>query len=521
AAATPDATAAPDADATAAPDSDATAAPDSDATAAPDADATAAPDSVAAPDADAVAVTDADAVAATDADAVAATDADAFAATDASTVAAPDADAVAATDADATPDTDARADTDTDAALTKTDDARATRTDERTNPEGPRPSEETVTGELTIAVASTPSGPTPTGQARSDADTPAAATSEPAWKSTGRGDARVHETATAGRVTAQRDSPAESRSSRSDRSSRAPDKPPPPSEPSPPRNWRRTLVAAAAAAMAVTALVVGVAGWLNSDTYYLSCGDDRITADKGRFLPPWGRSALQGDEWATIALPADARCPAARETEYIDQLRDWYRDILLEQVEGWLVDIRPRGEGHDRVATIEAQLDQALLLNNRWTGITDSAAGRVDRGELIGQLRGDIEYWRARDHIAAAAAQLDQAAASLAGALERGPKHADDARAWQRFIKYLSGRLARAQNEAPPTDLAGPAADATQTGRLPPARPGSQRSDTAGDSSAHSGSDKTNTPRPRLPATAEEPPTAPSNPANPGQGPLI
>lgn len=195
-----------------------------------------------------------------------------------------------------------------------------------------------------------------------------------------------------------------------------------------PRVSRRTLMLIIAfAVMCVGVGVLILLGTLNSKYYYFDCGVSEITAKRGRSFPPWGSSKLSGPEWVPIALPDNAECDSAKMTDRAE-LESMYFDALREQAETVLESKHP-----ENVDLAEQQLRQALKLTR--------PSERKDVRNEIERLLGDVEYWRARKQLEAAAGQLKVAAEKFTGSNERKPRHISDAAAWAEFSEYIANEL--------------------------------------------------------------------------------
>jgi hypothetical protein len=224
---------------------------------------------------------------------------------------------------------------------------------------------------------------------------------------------------------------------------------------------RAAIILIALAVVAATVAAAWIAGSQNRQNYYLRCGADEIRAERGDSFPPWGEEPMRGPAWAPIEfiLPTP-QCDDQAFTDR-DALEAAYRRALLAQAERWLSGLRPQ-DGREHLDTVQAQLEQALLLSRS----SDDAS--VAARDQIGHLLGDIEYWRAHDQLVSARKELDAAAARFEAAVDRNPVHARDASAWLEFVRHLAQQLG-----------AGPSAfGADQPGRA--AQPGTATPDREG-----------------------------------------
>ena len=73
-----------------------------------------------------------------------------------------------------------------------------------------------------------------------------------------------------------------------------------------------------------------VLGRLNAQRLVMVCSPDHVSAERGRSFPPWGTTALDGPEWAPIAIPPQAECQD-RETKDRNDLVGWYLTALVHQ----------------------------------------------------------------------------------------------------------------------------------------------------------------------------------------------
>jgi hypothetical protein len=167
-------------------------------------------------------------------------------------------------------------------------------------------------------------------------------------------------------------------------------------------------------------------GRANGSRLVMVCTADKISAEEGRGFPPWGTRALDGPEWAPIAIPPQAECQT-RETESPDELERWYLDALIAQARAKLSarDVAT-GAGVDDA---EKLLRQALLLAR--------PPERHDRRDDIDRLLGNVVYWRANAKIKAASDALAEAAKLYDEATAKKPIDLRDSAAWGDYAREL------------------------------------------------------------------------------------
>ncbi|HEX7703398.1 MAG TPA: hypothetical protein VF403_21810, partial [Kofleriaceae bacterium] len=139
----------------------------------------------------------------------------------------------------------------------------------------------------------------------------------------------------------------------------------------PKRNKRTMVIASLSIIGGLSIATLVFLGRANSQRYEISCSASHAVAMQGRSFPPWGTHALNGPEWAPIALPANAECQP-RSTEDVAELDKWYLELLVDRATVTLtardlLDIAatPATGGQPAVSPLDAvsaQLDQALLL---------------------------------------------------------------------------------------------------------------------------------------------------------------
>ena len=223
-------------------------------------------------------------------------------------------------------------------------------------------------------------------------------------------------------------------------------------------------------------------GRANSQRYEISCSASHAVAMQGRSFPPWGTHALNGPEWAPIALPANAECQP-KQTEDVGELGKWYLELLVDRATVTLTakDIldapAPAAAGQPAVSpldSVSAQLDQALLLARD--------PDKRDQRKEITRLQGDVQYWRAAARLRDASAVLIEAAKQFDAANAQHPRHATDSAAWSTFLHHLADELRAGPNGAPivigPTGLvAAPPGVPVPVGTALPVEEGSGRTE--------------------------------------------
>lgn len=202
---------------------------------------------------------------------------------------------------------------------------------------------------------------------------------------------------------------------------------------------RAWLILALALMLIGFIIAMVVLGRINGDTYFLRCGERHMVAEKGRGFPPWGQSALSGEAWKPIAIPLGMECQN-REVAELEELREVYRQAMLDLADAWLTRERPRGEGGERIGEIQAQLEQALLLSR--------SASQETRNRIQRYLA-DVEYWRSRDQIEAARRELVAASKRLQSAWRHDARYSNtDAARWQALIDSITTMLERGPDAA-------------------------------------------------------------------------
>jgi hypothetical protein len=224
--------------------------------------------------------------------------------------------------------------------------------------------------------------------------------------------------------------------------------------------WKRRawgLVASLAFVGAVIGAVL-IAGRINAGRYTLRCTADKIVAERGRRLPPWGTVPVTGPGWKPINIPPEAECVDRRTTRR-SELEDWYLAAALDRVTAHLTPRDASGVVAADVDAADALLAQALLLTR--------APERRDQRADLERLLGDVAYWRAVAKVRAAADNLDAAARAFSDAAAQRPRHAADAAAWAERAR----RTARALRAGADEPLRAPTAEAVPPGTPTPVGP--------------------------------------------------
>ncbi|MEO8845026.1 MAG: hypothetical protein ABI591_21190 [Kofleriaceae bacterium] len=226
------------------------------------------------------------------------------------------------------------------------------------------------------------------------------------------------------------------------------------------RSKRTMLIATASIVGGLVIATLVFLGHANSQRYELDCSAAHAVAMQGRSFPPWGVHALNGPEWAPIALPANAECQP-KQTEDVAELGKWYLELLIDRATVTLtakdiLDAAPAAAGQPAVSpldTVSAQLDQALLLARD--------PDKRDQRKEITRLQGDVLYWHAAARLRDASAVLLDASKQFDAANAQHPRHATDAAAWSTFLHHLADELRAGPNGAP--IVVGPAGPSTAT----------------------------------------------------------
>ncbi|MCB9572952.1 MAG: hypothetical protein H6709_12775 [Kofleriaceae bacterium] len=193
---------------------------------------------------------------------------------------------------------------------------------------------------------------------------------------------------------------------------------------------RGKLVLVVAGALIAGLLIASMVllGRSNAGRYFLRCGADHISAERGRSFPPWGSRPLGGPQWKAIKIPPDAECQS-RETADLAELEGWYLDALVAQAQAKLT-----AKEVTAVDQAQQELEQALLLARD--------PERRDQRKEVDRLLGDVEYWRGRARVRAAIDTLEEAGARYDAAADKRPRHASDAAAWAGWVRHVARELA-------------------------------------------------------------------------------
>jgi len=173
-------------------------------------------------------------------------------------------------------------------------------------------------------------------------------------------------------------------------------------------------------------------GSINKDRYVIACEREQVIAKQGRGFPPWGERSIDDEGmWKPIKIPPEAEC-RPRETEDIEELSQWYLDILVDRASTILTAAAASKEV-PKVDDAAALLDQALLHAR--------APSRREQRREIERLQGDVGYWRASAKLRDAAAALGDAAKQFDTAATQRPRHVSDASAWATYVRKLADEL--------------------------------------------------------------------------------
>jgi len=272
-------------------------------------------------------------------------------------------------------------------------------------------------------------------------------------------------------------------------------------------------------------IVAGVVflGQQNQQRYHLVCGEDDITAAQGRSFPPWGRSALEGKAWQAIPRPLDAPCED-RVFDSREGLVRSFAETLVARAEAW-VTAREDGANREQLAEVQAQLDQAQRVLRE---LRDPRAGLLELSGKLERLRGDLDYWQARDRIDTAMAELARAAQHLDSAVAHDPHHnRENALMWQRVVARLQAELGRGTPGAVPGAAPGavpgavpaPAPDSVPDPAASPAEPGAAAGTAlpAPETPVQPGTDSPSAP----PVDSLDPAAGPPSDAGPASAPSV
>ena len=217
-----------------------------------------------------------------------------------------------------------------------------------------------------------------------------------------------------------------------------------------PKRSKRTMVIATLSIIGGLGIATLVfLGRANSGRFAISCSASQAIAMQGRSFPPWGTKALNGPEWAPIALPANAECQP-KETEDVAELGKWYLEMLVDRATVTLtakdiLDLPVAAAGGKAAISpldaVSAELDQALLLARD--------PDKRDQRREITRLQGDVLYWRAAARLRDASAVLIDASKQFDAANAQHPRHATDSAAWSTFLHHLADELRAGPNGMP------------------------------------------------------------------------
>ena len=304
-----------------------------------------------------------------------------------------------------------------------------------------------------------------------------------------------------------------------------------------PGNWRSRLIWLTVAVVALAGGVTAIAGYINGHTYYLVCGAHEITAARGRFFPPFGKSQLSGPEWQPIADPRSELACATRELSSSHALAEVYRELLFRHVDSWLaekwpddvrtriVEIRASVAGMtEMLDAMEKELEHALQLSR---GLDDRS---LDFQGMVRRRMGDISFWRGQIALTSAITSLDRAAEYFEKAAKYRPTNSADWDTWRYFVAESADMLGGGPpllHFADPTEKGHDESTATEpSGASGPSVSGPARlpfpldsASTPGDASV---SDAASDPAVRSSAPPDGGPEAPSPPPeSSAAGPLI
>jgi hypothetical protein len=208
-------------------------------------------------------------------------------------------------------------------------------------------------------------------------------------------------------------------------------------DPAPPRSRRAMVLGLVTLILGLVIAAFVFLGRANHERYLITCQPDAIVAEQGRTFPPWGSRPLDGTPWVPIKIPPNAECKP-RETGDDHELAGWYLDVLMDQASTRLT--RAEVTKPD-VDAADVQLQQALLLARD--------PDRRDQRRDIERLLGDVQYWRATDHVRTAAEALADAAKQFEAAATARPRHVSDAGAWAAYARRLADELHLGPNGKP------------------------------------------------------------------------
>lgn len=197
-----------------------------------------------------------------------------------------------------------------------------------------------------------------------------------------------------------------------------------------------------------------VLGYFNSKGFYFVCEANRISAERGRWVP-WGHAPMDGQKWKPIAKPPATRCADA-EFETEAELERAFATALMKQANGALAGATRERLSADALKAVDEQLTQALLLL--------AGSKQADQRKEIERLQGDVEYWRASAEVREAIARLGKAADKFDQAAARGPRHSADADTWATFARETTEELKKGPRALRPEDAAAAGATGKDAG---------------------------------------------------------
>lgn len=211
-----------------------------------------------------------------------------------------------------------------------------------------------------------------------------------------------------------------------------------------PRGSKMWMFVAAVAVMlggGITAMIL--VGRSNSEDLYLSCEADRVVIQQGRSFPPWGTTELEGAEWKSFKIPAEAPCvsfstesKATLASGFIKLLEGRAQKLVGANTKATVIAASGPDDPVARVDEAEGSLKQALLVTRHLQG--DDA---INKRQQLEHWLGDVTYWRAAARLRAAATALDDAAKQFEAAALQQPEANRDPDAWARHARELANDL--------------------------------------------------------------------------------
>lgn len=269
---------------------------------------------------------------------------------------------------------------------------------------------------------------------------------------------------------------------------------------------RRAVVALVLLGVFLIAVaVLWFLGNRNSSKLYIDCGDEQITASRGRAFPPWGTSGLSGKKWAAVDHIVEfTQCDDETFSD-MDTLEARYRSLILRQIDTWLESI-DKDESRADLPTVRQQLEQAALLSR------PSDVDSIEARKHIARLSGDVSYWEAIGALESVTQRMRATIDLYREAVERQPVHARDAKEWLEFIQHLDRELTL----GPP--ILRPAKPAAKPSAVTADKP--QQPSPTQREPAHANPDVPRAGPDDSPAAPVEPPAVP-NPPPPASGTLL